>query len=135
MITRLNPDTLSKNPAFSQIAVIEPPAKLIFVGGQNSVNAAGEIVGEDIASQTRQTLDNIVAALKATGATLRDMVKMTIYVAQGQNLQDGYAAISQYTELRTQPPTISVIVVAGLANPNFLIEIDAVAAIGMEQTA
>ncbi|MBK8900583.1 MAG: RidA family protein [Anaerolineaceae bacterium] len=134
MITRLNPDTLAKNPAFSQIAVVEPPTQLIFVGGQNSVNAAGGIVGEDIASQTRQTLDNVVAALEAAGATLRDVVKMTIYVVQGQNMQDGYAAISRYTELGTDPPTISVIVVAGLANPNFLIEMDAVAAIGVEQT-
>ena len=130
MITRLNPETLHKNPAFTQVAVVDPSATLVFVGGQNAVNVQGEIVGQDIASQTVQTMKNLAAALEAAGATLRDVVKLTIYVVQGQSLQDGFAASQQLQELSTHPPTISVLVVAGLATPEFLVEIDAVAAVG-----
>lgn len=129
MIVRVNPDTLYKNPAFTQVAVVESSATLIYIGGQNAVNAAGEIVGKDIASQTEQAIQNVQTALGAAGATLRDVVKMTIYVIQGQRLQEGYAAVGRFPEMRDCPPTISVIVVAGLAHPDYLIEIDAVAAI------
>ncbi|MCA9905579.1 MAG: RidA family protein, partial [Anaerolineae bacterium] len=59
-IRRLNPDTLHKNPAFTQVAVIEPGATLVHVGGQNAVDADGNIVGHDIASQTAQALKNVV---------------------------------------------------------------------------
>ena len=128
-ITRLNPDTLHKNPAFTQVAVVQPPATLVFVGGQNGVNTQGEVVGQDIAIQTVQAMKNVTAALEATGATLRDVFKMTIYLVQGQSLQEGFAASQQFWTPDTPAPTISVIVVAGLAHPDFLIEIEAVAAI------
>ncbi len=128
-ITRLNPDTLHKNPAFTQVAVVQPPAALVFVGGQNAVNAQGEVVGQDIASQTTQVMKNLVAALEGAGATLRDVVKMTIYLVPGQPLQEGFAAAQQFWTPDTQPPTISAIIVAGLAHPDFLIEIEAVAVI------
>ena len=127
-ITRLNPDTLHKNPAFTQVAVIDPAATLIYVGGQNAVNRDGEIVGKDIATQTVQAMNNVVAALEAAGATLKDVFKMTIYIVQGQPLQEGFAASQQFAELSTHPPTISGIFVAGLAHPDFLVEIEAVAA-------
>ena len=128
-ITRLNPDSLHKNPAFTQVAVVAPPATLIYVGGQNGVNSQGEVVGHDIASQTIQAMKNVTAALEAAGAGLPDVVKMTIYMVQGQSLQEGFAASQKLQDLQTHPPTISVIVVAGLAHPDFLVEIEAVAAI------
>lgn len=128
-ITRLNPDTLHKNPAFTQVAIVESPTRMIYVGGQNAVNEAGEIVGRDIASQTTQTLKNLIAALDAAGATLQDVFKMTIYIVQGQPMHEGLAAFQQLPESSANPPTISVLIVAGLANPEFLVEIDAVAAI------
>ncbi|HEX2908104.1 MAG TPA: RidA family protein [Phototrophicaceae bacterium] len=129
MITRLNPDTLPKNPAFSQVAVIHPAATLVFVGGQNAVNTQGEIVGHDLASQMEQAIKNLIAALAAAGATLKDVFKVTIYVVAGQSLQAGFAAVQPLWDIRAHPPTISGIFVAGLARPEFLVEIEAVAAI------
>ncbi|MCA9909391.1 MAG: RidA family protein [Anaerolineae bacterium] len=131
-IRRLNPDTLHKNPAFTQVAVIEPGATLVHVGGQNAVDADGNIVGHDIASQTAQALKNVVMALAAAGASLRDVFKMTVYIVPGQSVQEGFAAAQQFTDLSTHPPTISVLVVAALGHPDFLIEIDATAAIQQE---
>ncbi len=128
-ITRINPDTMHKNPAFSQGAVIESGAKLVYVGGQNAVNAKGEVVGKDIGSQTEQALKNVITVLEASGATLADVFKMTIYMVDGQPLEEGYKAASKFLTPDVPPPTVSMIKVAGLANPNYLIEIEAVAAI------
>lgn len=128
-ITYLNPDTLHTNPAFTQVAIVEAPTKMIYVGGQNAVNIEGEIVGSDMESQTTQTMKNLIAALDAAGATLGNVFKMTIYIVQGQSLQEGLEAFSQLSDKSANPPTISVIFVTGLAHPEFLIEIDAVAAV------
>ena len=128
-ITRLNPDTLHKNPAFTQVAVVDKAAKLVYVGGQNAVNAKGEVVGDDIATQSAQAYKNVIAALGAAGATMADVFKMTIYMVQGQSFAAGYAAIMPLIDPKTPPPTVSGIMVVGLANPKFLIEIEAVAAV------
>jgi 2-iminobutanoate/2-iminopropanoate deaminase len=128
-VTRLNPDTMHKNPAFSQGIVVEGPAKTIYVGGQNGVNAKGEVVGNDIASQSAQAFKNLITVLEAAGASLDDVIKITIYLVQGQSLQDAFAAVQKVQAMRV-PPTVSMSVVVGLANPNYLIEIDAVAVVG-----
>lgn len=129
MITRINPQPLHKNPAFTQAAIVDPSAKQIHVGVQNAVTRNGDIVGDDIVSQTVQAMENIVAALDACRASLKDVFKMTIYIVQGQSANEAFAATRQFEELRNHPPTICVAVVAGLTHPDFLIEIDAVAAI------
>ncbi|MBA3868387.1 MAG: RidA family protein [Anaerolineae bacterium] len=128
-IKRINPDTLHKNPAFTQVAVVNKSAKLVYVGGQNAVNVKGEVVGDDIATQSAQAYKNVIMALEAAGATMADVFKMTIYMVQGQSFGDGYAAIMPLIDPKSPPPTVAGIMVAGLANPKYLIEIEAVAAI------
>ena len=131
-ITRLNPDSMHKNPAFSQAIVVEGPAKTVYVGGQNGVNAKGEVVGDDIASQSAQAFKNVITVLEAAGATLDDVIKMTIYLVEGQSLQDAFAAVQKVQVMRV-PPTVSMMMVAGLANPKYLIEVDAVAVVAAGQ--
>lgn len=128
-VTRLNPDSMHKNPAFSQAIVVEGSAKTVFVGGQNGVNAKGEVVGNDIASQSAQAFKNMITVLEAAGASLDDVIKLTIYLVQGQSLQDAYGAVQKVQQFRLAP-TVSMMMVAGLANPQYLIEIDAVAVVG-----
>jgi enamine deaminase RidA (YjgF/YER057c/UK114 family) len=128
-IQRLNPDTLHKNPAFTQVATVSSGSKLVFVGGQNAVNADGKVVGKDIASQSAQAYKNVIAALEAAGASMKDVFKMTIYLVDGQSFQEGYAAIQKLQTEPAPPPTVTGIRVAGLAHPDYLIEIEAVAAI------
>ena len=128
-ITRINPDTLHKNPAFTQVATVDRSAKLVFVGGQNGVNKEGKVVGKDIGSQTEQAYKNVIAALEAAGATLQDVFKMTIYVVHGQSLQEGFAAVQRVQPEGTPPPTVSFAFVAELAVPDYLVEIEAVAAV------
>lgn len=131
-IQRINPDTMHKNPAFTQVATVTNPTKWIFVGGQNGVDATGKVVGKDIASQSAQAYRNVITALEAAGASLQDVFKMTIYIVQGQDLRAGFAAVQAVqAEQKAQvaPPTVSGIMVAALAHPDYLIEIEAVAAV------
>ncbi len=126
-ITRLNPETMHKSPAFTQVAVVDASAKLVFVGGQNGVDASGKVVGTDVGSQSAQAYKNVITALEAAGAGLNDVIKLNVYLVQGQSLLDAFNATQQGQQ--AAPPTVTVIEVAGLANPDFLIEIDAIAAV------
>jgi enamine deaminase RidA (YjgF/YER057c/UK114 family) len=130
MKTYLNPESLVRNPAFTQAVVVEAPAKTIYIGGQNAVGPQGEVVGETLAEQTRQALRNVQTALAAAGASLRDVVRWTVAVVEGQPIRDGLAAFREvWGENAGDPPAISVLIVSGLAAPQFLIEIDAIAAV------
>lgn len=129
MKTHLNPAGLPANPAFSQVVVVERPDKTVYVGGQNALSADGEIVGDSLREQTSQALRNVQTALAAAGASMRDVVRLTINVVDGHDIREGFAAFQELDEQPDPPPTISVLVVSGLANPRFLIEIDAVAVI------
>lgn len=127
-IKHINPDSLMKNPAFSQAVVIEGNGKTIYIGGQNAINANHEIIGKgDIQSQTRQVMENIRIALKECEATFDNIVKLNIHIVQGQNVLLAFQASQSYLESAINPPAITVLIVSGLANPDFLIEIDAIA--------
>ena len=127
-IQHINPDGLSKNPAFSQIVTTQGSGKTIYIGGQDAVNEKREIVGKgDIVEQTEQVMKNLQLALSACGATFDNLVKLSIYVVQGQNLYGAFQASQKFFSNLLNPPVISVLIVAGLANPDFLVEIDATA--------
>jgi enamine deaminase RidA (YjgF/YER057c/UK114 family) len=129
-VQHLNPDGLSKNPAFSQVITVRGTAKTIYVGGQNAVDAAGAIVGKgDFAAQSEQALANVQTALAAAGAGLEHVVKWGVYIVAGQELRVGFAAFQRAWGQRPNPPTVTGLFVAGLAHPDFLVEIDAVAVV------
>jgi len=71
-IALLSPEGLHKNPAYSQVAVIEGSHKNIYVGGQNAVDKDGNLVGKgDIEVQARQVLQNLEKAVQAGAALLK----------------------------------------------------------------
>ncbi len=127
-ITHVSPDEMHQNPAFSQAVVVEGAARTIYVGGQNAVDAEGKIVGAgDLAAQTEQTLKNIETVLAASGAGRDDVVKWTILVVQGQDINAGFGAFQRVWGTSPRPPVITFAFVAGLANPEFLVEIEVMA--------
>ena len=129
-VQHLNPETLHHNPAFSQAVAISGAVKTVYVGGQNAVDAAGAIVGRgDIGAQTEQVMQNLQAALKAGGASLEHVIKWNVYLVQGQPLEPGFAVFQRVWNRRPNPPAISMVMVAGLANPDYLIEMDAIAVV------
>jgi enamine deaminase RidA (YjgF/YER057c/UK114 family) len=126
----INPDSLIKNPAFTNVVVVEGNVKTVHIGGQDAINASGEIVGKgDIVAQTEQVLANVRAALAAGGAEPEHIIKWNIYVVEGQSLQAGYAAFQNAWPEVPNPPAITGVFVSALAHPDFLVEMDAVAVV------
>jgi enamine deaminase RidA (YjgF/YER057c/UK114 family) len=110
--------------------VVTGTVKTVYVGGQDAVDATGNIVGKgDIKAQTEQVLKNIQTALAAGGAGLEHIIKWNLYVVHGQSLQAGFEAFQQFWGKRPNPPLISFVFVTGLAHPDFLVEMDAIAVV------
>lgn len=129
-IQHLNPDTLIKNPAFTAAVVVPANTKTIYIGGIDANTASGEIVGKgDLAAQTEQVFKNLQFALDAAGAKLENIVKWNLYVVEGQDLRPGFAVFQRIWGNRPNPPVITGVFVAGLANPDYLVEMDAIAVI------
>jgi enamine deaminase RidA (YjgF/YER057c/UK114 family) len=127
--THLNPDALPQNPAFSQAVVVEGPVRTVYLGGQNAVTADGSVVGDTLVEQTRQALTNVAAVLAEAGGRLADVIRLTVAVVEGQPVADGFAAFREVWGDAGEPPALTVYIVSGLANPRFLVEIDAIAAL------
>jgi enamine deaminase RidA (YjgF/YER057c/UK114 family) len=127
-VTHLNPEGMHTNPAFTQAVIVEGAPRTIYIGGQNAVDANGQIVGRgDLAAQTEQIFTNLETILAAAGATLHDVVKWTIFVVHGQDLTAGYAVFQRHWGTTANPPAITAAQVAALAHPDFLAEIEAIA--------
>ena len=126
----LNPEGLHRNPAFSQAVTVEGPHRVVYVGGQNAVDSSGNIVGpQDLAAQSEQVARNLKVALEAGGADLEHVIKWTVYLVAGQPPRPAFEAFQRVFGPLSPPPTISVLQVAGLAHPEFLLEVEAVAVV------
>ncbi|HET6542084.1 MAG TPA: RidA family protein [Chryseolinea sp.] len=124
----INPDELLKNPAFSQIAITKGSGNTIYIGGQNAISKDLQIVGKgDITLQTEYILKNIEIGLNSCNAVLDDLFKLTIYIVQGQDVRKGFAGAQNFLKRLKTPPVITGVIVAGLANPEYLVEIEAIA--------
>jgi 2-iminobutanoate/2-iminopropanoate deaminase len=95
----------------------------IYVSGQTPRDPrTGQIVGEDVATQTRFTLSNVQRMLEQAGATMRDVVSVTLYL---QHMQDWGTVNSVYTDFFTDPyPSRTAV---GCDLRDILVEISAVA--------
>ena len=100
---------------------------LVFVSGQVARNVHGELVGKgDIKAQTRQALENVKDVLEVAGATMDDVVKVTVFVTN---------VVEHYTEIhearaeywKTDYPASTMVEVRSLVSPDMLIEIEAIA--------
>jgi 2-iminobutanoate/2-iminopropanoate deaminase len=98
----------------------------VYVAGQLALDKDGKLVGpNDIGAQTRQIFENMRRVLEAGGASLRDVVKVTVFVTDIR-YREGYGQVRQEF-FRADPPASTLVQVANLAIPGALIEIEAVA--------
>ncbi len=132
-VKHLNPEGLHKNPAYSHAVVTTGEVKTVYVGGQNAVDASGEVVGKgDIKTQAEQIFKNLETALAGGGAKLDHVIKWNTYVLQGQPPQPAFEVFQRVWGNRPNPPLITLLFVSGLAQPDYLMEIDAVAVVPKE---
>ena len=97
----------------------------LFVSGQGAMDPnTGKLVGTDIETQTRQTLTNVRNIVEASGLSMRDLVKVSIYL---KNMQDFKKMNEIYKTFFQENPPTRTTVQAEFVSPGMLIEIDAVA--------
>ena len=126
-IIHINPESMYRSPAFSQGVMAVNPGRLLVIGGQNGIDAFGQLVGDDIRSQTKQALQNLLTVLNAAGGSQEHVIKLTIYLALGQSIQEGFEASQEVWGMHAT--AISVVYVAALGRPGVLVEIEALAAL------
>lgn len=127
-IQRLNPEGMHSNPAFSQGIILPAGARTVLIGGQNAVDAQGQIVGKgDIGQQSAKAVDNLIRVLDAAGTDLDHLVKVSIFIVGDADLQPAFGAWMARWGNRSNPPVVTGVRVHGLAHPDFLIEVEAMA--------
>ncbi|WP_425392142.1 RidA family protein [Ekhidna sp.] len=128
----LNPDSLvdTRDFGFSQI-VVARPGKFVFLSGQVAWDEDGNIVGKnDLESQTRQSIKNLQTAIEAAGGTLENVTMLRIYIVNYQEKESPIISniLKEYFGTEN-PPASTWLNVQGLANKEFMIEIEAQAVI------
>ncbi|WP_405588414.1 RidA family protein [Streptomyces sp. NBC_01092] len=127
--TIVNPDGLHDPGPFGYSHTANVPAgtELVFVSGQYGSGPDGMVVSKDFNEQVKQAFSNLATALAAHGLDLTDVVQLRTYVVEPDF--DKLGAIGQAVASggADKPPTQTVIGVAGLAMPDILFEVEAVA--------
>jgi len=127
-LQRLTPAGLFKPPAYTQVVVAQG-RRIVFLAGQVSIDAEGKLVAPgDFAGQVNQVFANVATALRGAGATPADVTKITIYIVGYKPelrpmLGEARAAVFGATTL----PASTLVGVQALAEPGFLVEIEAIA--------
>ena len=124
----IQPKTLNDpRPRYSQ-GILNEGGKLLFVAGQTASDQDGNVVGKgDIKAQTTQVFANLKAVLEEAGGTLDDLVMTTTYITD-REYREGYNEVRRGL-YKKDPPTSTLVIVKGLAHPDYLIEIAGIAVI------
>ena len=125
----INPPDLATPPSNMYNHVVKV-GNTVYIAGQVSQGLDGRTVHVgDPEAQIRQVWANLEKAVKAAGGSLRDIVKTTTYVVGAENLGKIRAVRAGLLPPEGRP-TSTTLVVAGLADPDLLVEVEAVAVLG-----
>jgi enamine deaminase RidA (YjgF/YER057c/UK114 family) len=130
-IRRLNPPELGTPPGYSQVVDVRA-SRIIFIAGQTALDRDGALVGRnDFAAQADQVFRNLSAALQSVGCNASNLVKLTVFVRDIGNLLTYREARNRFFGNVTPPaaPAVTLVEVSKLYGSDFLIEIEAIAAI------
>jgi 2-iminobutanoate/2-iminopropanoate deaminase len=121
------PPALYDPKAFSHVVEVEG-GRLIFVSGQVPVDAQRRLTTREFRAQVEKVFDNLQAALESVGASFASIVKTTNYLTDiGQAAIFREVREARFARLKSRPASTTV-VVKGLVDPEYLIEIEVIAA-------
>jgi enamine deaminase RidA (YjgF/YER057c/UK114 family) len=129
-IVSINPPELGTPPGYSQIVEVSAN-RIIFIAGQTALDRDGHLVGKnDFAAQAEQVFHNLAIALQASGCSAANLVKLTVFVTDMDNLGRYREARNRFFASVVPPaaPAVTLVEVSKLYGPDFLIEIEAIAA-------
>ena len=127
----ISPKTLIPPAGYSHIAKVNR-GTIVYLAGQVSSDASGKLIGEgNFEAQVEQVFRNLKIAVEAAGGTMADIVKLNIYLVAAIDQAEVpklRAIRNRYVNVEN-PPASTLVVVSRLAQPGWLIEIEAVAAL------
>jgi len=125
-LQHINPSTIAPPMGYSHVV---KDGSTVYIAGQVARDRNGNTVGVgDAKAQTEQVFKNLEAALAATGGNLSHIVKMNTFMTHRED-------IPAYREIRAKympdddPPVSTFVLCSGLADPDFRIEIEAIAVV------
>ncbi len=111
---------------FSQAIAVEARGRLLFISGMTARRADGSIAGiGDVEAQTRQVCENLKAAVEAAGGTLDDICRVDVFVRNVEHFEQIHKVRREY--FGEPPPASTLVEVAKMISPDYLIEIGAIA--------
>src|SRR5204862_6103792 len=124
-VRHFNPPGMSSPPTYSHVVEVNGPHRTVYFAGQTGVDANGKLVG-DFRAQAVQVFENIKTALASVGGGFEHVVKLNSYLT---NIE---ANAAEYREVRAgyfkaPLPAATLVQVVRLANPAYLIEVEAIA--------
>lgn len=125
----INPENLPTPLTYTHV-VVATGTRLVFIAGQEPEDLQGNLVGlGDLAAQAHQVFANLGRALTAAGARTDQVTKLGIFVAHYQRENLAVIEEARLTLFGDHKPTDTLVGVETLSNPEFLIEVDAIAVI------
>jgi enamine deaminase RidA (YjgF/YER057c/UK114 family) len=125
MITFVNPPEIYTPTGYSHTAVVPSGTDLVFLSGQVGIRPDGSIPST-LAEQSEQMFDNMSVALRAHGLDASALVKITLFVVAGHDIQTVRNARAKL--LGSHRPTSTAVFVSQLADPTLFVECEAIAA-------
>ena len=122
-LRHIQPDSIHPTPGYTHVVA---GGGVVALSGQVALDREGRLVGQgDVAAQAAQVFENLVAGLAAVGAGLSDVLRLNTYITDAQ-------FIAPFREVRDRilpspQPASTLVVVSALADPEWLIEIEAIA--------
>lgn len=125
----INPADIPVPETFSHV-IVATGSRLVFIAGQVAEDSQGDLIGPgDMTAQAHQVFANIGRALSAAGAQPRQVTKLTIFVANYRREHLAMIEAGRVSLFGDHKPTDTLVGVAALSRPDYLLEVDALAVI------
>jgi enamine deaminase RidA (YjgF/YER057c/UK114 family) len=124
----INPGTWQDQFDFSQAIDVKGAERIVYLAGQVSVDADGFTLHPgDMAAQFHQALDNLETVLAKTGLALSDLVRLDYYVTDVPAFLEAVPGVGERLKAAQCKPSSTLLGVTRLAQPDWMIEIEATA--------
>jgi enamine deaminase RidA (YjgF/YER057c/UK114 family) len=122
-----NPPGMTQPAAYSHVVEVNGPHRLVFVAGQTGVDANGKVV-QGFRAQAVQAFENIKTALASVGGTMDNVVRLTTYMTDLEQNAGAYREVrASFFTNKGALPASTLLQITRLANPSFLVEVEATA--------
>ena len=122
-----NPVGMTQPTAYSQVVEVSGPHRLVFVAGQTGVDASGK-AAKEFRAQAVQAFENIKTALASVGGSMDNVVRLVTYLTDIEQNAEAYREVrASFFANKGALPASTLLQITRLANPSYLIEVDATA--------